>query len=737
MFLTGLYTEKDTTKELLITDKDKFIKALLTTKDKNKIAFGYSVKGEKAATRLSKEAMAVNDVWWHAYGIDVDREPHDEWPDPKDAEDALEKVTSQVVILISTLRMPINRVVSYSSRQGLRIWLFFKRPQDKKATKAIITKLGAGIDLPGMEFDESSKTLTQGQRVAFGQFFHRDVVLEAEQPERAISEALINWLRNSGYGYLKHVVEGLPLGSPGGRDKAIYQAVNSLVRVLTSDGSPVPEDPESVYSTVDFLLRPCILADKTPDAPSVDVFEEKLKRAIEAYSKQLEEVDSDLPILLSLTKANTYLGKRTLDGHILYDNLPSNNVVAHMQRNFPAIDIRNTKGGFKPAQLIHIEMGGNLCFQIKHQYGVKKPIFQEGTLTPSSVWLAPADPVYDPTIQKWLLYLTSGDDILLRWLTLVHLTDRPLAAFYLRGSASAGKSFLAHKLIPSLFKTSTGAPSSISFAEAVSKFNGGLTRSPVVVIDENNDSDAKRSSVVRLLIGNTTHDIEEKFMARSRLFGAPRLVVVANNDNALNFHEELTSQDHEALVKRFIYRRAPDDACDILDKLTRDDTDSWIEKKFRNHVAWLRENTTYITDALDSNERFLLSDDSPEFASIVQLSSKRTRIVFGAILSGMFKKAGAANPYLKGEYNGSICVFVPVNDILESWNRIKWGPPPDHGEIAYRVQANSVTDYRTKSARGFLVSMSLIYRANELLCEFPDEVLAENIAKLKTTVFKA
>ncbi len=208
-------------------------------------------------------------------------------------------------------------------------------------------------------------------------------------------------------------------------------------------------------------------------------------------------------------------------------------------------------------------------------------------------------PKFDPDVDRWLRTF-FGDEVEngLDWLAGVPRLDRPLCALYVRGEPSIGKGMLAAGIARIWSRECTQTP----YSELLGTFNATLKRSPLIVADEKVPQDvfaANDSSVFRRIIGNSAMPIRDLYASPATLEGYPRVLITANNEDALHIREELNVADLDAIRIRIGYIHASEEARDVLEDLAaengfttvREMTEGWVAGgRIARHVLWLAEN---------------------------------------------------------------------------------------------------------------------------------------------------
>ncbi len=201
-------------------------------------------------------------------------------------------------------------------------------------------------------------------------------------------------------------------------------------------------------------------------------------------------------------------------------------------------------------------------------------------------------PAHHQDVHDWLTLLGgTNHDKLLDWLATTTDLTRPTCALYIEGEPGCGKGMLAG----GVSRLYGGPP--VNYAEFVGAFNGGITRSPIIWADEKMPASRygeTPTEVFRSLVGNSDFTLSRKFMPTTPVQGCLRLILTANNPDALGVGENLGPRDYEAVVRRIGYLRAdPNTAAWLESRGGRTYTEDWVSgDKIAEHILWLRDNRT-------------------------------------------------------------------------------------------------------------------------------------------------
>lgn len=300
----------------------------------------------------------------------------------------------------------------------------------------------------------------------------------------------------------------------------------------------------------------------------------------------------------------------------------------------------------------------------KTEYAFYKPICRvDRALTPR----------FDPDIDQWLRLMAGSDyPRLARWLAAYPVLTRPLCALYFSGRASIGKQMLAMGLARIHSRISAFVP----YAEMLSDFNELLKMSPLIYADEKVAQDSfnlNDSSVFRRLVGNNLFELNAKNRAKAYLIGYPRVLITANNADALGIREDLDAADLEAIRIRIGFIENHDDHVQqFLEAYaeregfhtSREATDSWVAGgRIAEHVLYLASQA----QPEDWDSRYLVVGWESKLTRQLATNHGRTGTVAETIALAM-QRPGRAQDAVDWEAGK---IFVHRQLLAEHWARIK------------------------------------------------------------------
>lgn len=274
-------------------------------------------------------------------------------------------------------------------------------------------------------------------------------------------------------------------------------------------------------------------------------------------------------------------------------------------------------------------------------------------------------PVFHKDIDQWLRIMGgSHADQLLDWLATFTELHSPTCGLYLRSPGGTGKGLLASGLAR-LWGT---APT--MYQNIIGTHNDGIAICPLIWADEEipPSSYGKTSSAVfRTLVGNSDFNLRRMFAPVATIHGCLRLLVTANNNNALKIDEDLSPDDYQAIVQRIGYIQVPDAARVYLESLGgREKTRSWVEGDgIAEHVMWLSKNRK-----VQRGTRFLVPGWESTMHKHLQVTSGVASMVVEVIAHAIAKmqlNAGSVGNLPKGFAVGNDHIYVTVRGIVDNW----------------------------------------------------------------------
>lgn len=206
------------------------------------------------------------------------------------------------------------------------------------------------------------------------------------------------------------------------------------------------------------------------------------------------------------------------------------------------------------------------------------------------------EPEWSDEAHEWMsLYAGSRLDHMYDWFACGTLLHLPIAAIYHQGRNGCGKGMLTEA-----FARQWGVQVA-SYGDVMgitSPFNAVLRYTPVVRLDERAPKSPNGSAAFREFVGNSSRSLTEKNKTAATLIGCPRLIITANNPDALRFGdgEHLDREDEEAIAIRVLHIPVQPEARAWLEaKGGRAFTERWVNDGDRpgvltRHLFWLTKH---------------------------------------------------------------------------------------------------------------------------------------------------
>ena len=325
-------------------------------------------------------------------------------------------------------------------------------------------------------------------------------------------------------------------------------------------------------------------------------------------------------------------------------------------------------------------------------------------------------PRYHADVAAWLYELSGGrndelHEALLDWLATVSVLSRATTTLYLRGPDSVGKTLFAHGV------AALWGDAPVSFSEATGRFNVGLLSSPIVHLSEGVDNKRLEkdgaSSAFRALSGDGRHTIELKFEGTTALLGHPRMIIGANNDDALPLGSaHHTRDDLGAIAKRVLYVRSSARAAQVLAHVPVSRLATWAQPNgpIPQHIAHLI-HTRREAALSRASRRFLVQGRESVWHRALLLYSGHNEAALGAVADSVI----AGNPCTsveprapQGAPKGAECVperarvWVNVAALHRAWRTIvdEDGPRPTRAVLARTIRDLSPSERSSSRVAG-------------------------------------
>ena len=432
--------------------------------------------------------------------------------------------------------------------------------------------------------------------------FAKQLSKKANERQAELGEALLR------------VCRGETFAQPGQRDSTIFQLAGVLARRFSDC---------RVESIADHF-RPSLsrMAHEAPECPTVEDVAYKLRRARDEVQAELDQreaahgsrireafrngrshpysaeelaalgKDADHRWIIQCAKSYYYRVLATYAGPYPESSALAGAVIELSPAATAGVDLfrLNKTGEITQKNLVQLvrEYGTvALKTEIHLAAQVASYDYKTRTIIEAPCPIRPIEPKFHPEIDRWL-QLMAGDKYqkLLDWLSFVTRLCDPLVGLLLTGAKGTGKSLLASG-VARIWTTTR--PTALE--EVFSDFNESLVRCPLAFADEQLPKDHRgysKHAELKLHIQSTTRPLRRKFQPTADVIGAMRTIVAANNDDILATPENLSSNDIEAIVERYLHIETRPEAAAYLEQI---DTTDWVSgDEIAEHVLWLVQN---------------------------------------------------------------------------------------------------------------------------------------------------
>ena len=404
-----------------------------------------------------------------------------------------------------------------------------------------------------------------------------------------------------------HLKKGLPFGNTKknrlekygeqGRDTIILSVAGTLLRSMEQ---PNPE-------VVTRLMLPSVLASRRDDPQQISDRETLYSRVLVLAEKEKEsrspDIFKDVDDAVTLSNLPLVVAPRANQKYYVLDDRTGGYVGPHSSEHVakavldlcPSRSARavGERGAPRDGKRIFHE-DGEFCDRIILKAGASVSEYNKrtSTLYEACAQWSPLKPRFDHEIDRWLKLLGGGrSDKLLDWLATIRKIDRPTCVLYLQGPRGTGKSMIWEGL-SRLWQSHAAVP----YDTLSANFDGQLAESLLIVADEKmSDHGARRgspSAIFRTVVTSSQRTIKRKHLPDATLEACFRLIVTANDDDALNLREQLTSESIDAIAERILYITSGTEASEYLRQIGgREHTDAWVQgDQLAQHVLWLEKH---------------------------------------------------------------------------------------------------------------------------------------------------
>lgn len=325
---------------------------------------------------------------------------------------------------------------------------------------------------------------------------------------------------------------------------------------------------------------------------------------------------------------------------------------------------------------------------------------------------------YSQECDDWLHVIGGRKvDSLKDWISQIRKLDEPIAALYLMGEPGFGKDMFVGAC-SRLFGDQIA-----DYGEVVlGNFNEKLQHTPVIFLNEAAPARQDGSRCFRTAIGARRFPFSQKYKPSSTIMVSIRLIIAANNADALRLSEEnLEEHDEQAVAERILFIRVQNGARNwIRERGGLRYTADWVDDpvtgepgRLARHFQWLVENHTVVNPGI----RMLIDGDYSEWKSLSHKRSGLPEDIKGAVsmaLCGVLGIPGAEAPCMADpERRGA---WVSANKLNQHWGKLT-GKKNQPGYSRIGRELRKMTDSKSDNVRwvngsqirAFFVPAELLY----------------------------
>lgn len=519
---------------------------------------------------------------------------------------------------------------------------------------------------------------------------------------------------------LRTIREKGKLASTGNRDAALSTSLYRAMR-LVWDMCGAEEEPD-LQQTEDALMAlylPCVQAwaDEV-DPPDEYVLARKIsdkynyvqtvyrqERAKNAASKACTQRLNTLglpPIVVN--GLHQMVLCRESEQQWTYRAVAKEQIVKFLEADGPeGLLLRDEKGSPKNYQRLLSEFSSTLM-NFEYTYGLEQPAYDatRRTLQAPACRLRPALPIHHEDIAQWLRLLADEEhriEALNLWLATTHMLDYPTAAIYFCGAGGAGKSLFAD-LVGSLWSRRP-----ITFEQVETAHPEMLLSTPVIVVNEKlpkMESRGDATAIFRRTITDSARYVNIKNGPNVAVNGYLRVIVAANDYDALGFRGRFTEDAVRAITERLLFFEASEAARDYLEEVGAPRIRKWVAQDFAEHVAWLRENTEF--NVAEKRTRMLVPGQPSKWHDDLKNSLSAVNRFFG-VCAMLMKKPNMWSSCFRitTDPKRGLCIGLNAASIVDAWpvQSAAFGRAPDSVTFVSKALAKEAATLRRLNNRRF------------------------------------
>lgn len=533
-----------------------------------------------------------------------------------------------------------------------------------------------GMDLEGMDFLnwDPPEGLTESKLNKRGDARYKDMPNLQSLDKRNLSD--LKPLK--GYWFYRDLRAELPIAEEGERHNTVRSVAMTIVSEIDTTNPMVPFQ----------LLKPSIDAmnqqhsDRLPYSEvwrlcvwCCEVHDGRRKANRERKRNIFQETAEAMDCSVSEVRQRLILSTKDGSSHYVWNEekqkyaKPTSNssmLIQQLKENCPRLSGATDLESMSVSEVLK-EYSSSVN-RVVYTYEEDKTTFDPETRTiyHSTLDVDPnLEPNYNPYVHEWLKLLGADkDDKFLDWLASFLELDQPTCAVYIDSPPGTGKGLLTSG-VTRIFNTNK-----VEYEEVMGNFQGSLIDCPLIVADEKVPSkpfQENGSSIFRRLVGTGRMKVNRKYQAPADLHGFPRLLITANNANALEIKEAVGEDDIEAIQQRIGYIKTDSSPREYLRQTAKERgmteqemTSKWANGEIAKHILWLNRNRAVVPD-----ERFIVSGWKSELTTSIALR-------FGAVPP---VAKFVAKVIRDGETTSAIrfedeSIYANIGNMQECWNRV-------------------------------------------------------------------
>lgn len=380
------------------------------------------------------------------------------------------------------------------------------------------------------------------------------------------------------------------------------------------------------------------------------------------------------PYVLKQPGGSLYMVRRPQASYKLVDSPHVASALGYMWPNLE-LTIEDAKKNRRPMNTTQImdRYGYTVdrSFHTWHRIGPQFDIDEDGvsTLQIECGTRPHIEGIFHQDIDDWMLQVAGGELSRLRdWLSQVKKLDKPICALYLMGEPGFGKGMLS-EAIAQHYGGDVAAYEDV----ALGNFNAKLAMTPIIILNEKAPAGTDGSRAFRQLVGGRVFSFKQKYVSESTIFVCPRLIITANNADALQLGSEVMEKHDEAAIgDRILFIKVGEGCREWLhDRGGLLFTDEWVTRTdgspgiMCEHIQWLVDNW----EVVRPGKRMLIDGDIGEWMQSAHQRGGLAQDILNAIATavcGHIEVTDGDNPVAVKDG----IVWVSGRHLAEVWGKL-------------------------------------------------------------------